>query len=80
METSPSLTDDGSIITGERRTSVFALDRHTGALLHVFNEGDRAGVGPLAEAAEPLLRPPGGTQPPFGLEGALGRRGWRLRA
>ncbi|EFJ40840.1 hypothetical protein VOLCADRAFT_107956 [Volvox carteri f. nagariensis] len=76
VDTSPSLTDDGSIITGERRTRVFALDRRTGSLLHVFSDreaevaaaasaGGAGAGGSLAEAPDPLLRPPG----PFGMGG-----------
>ncbi|GLI64471.1 hypothetical protein VaNZ11_007744 [Volvox africanus] len=55
VETSPSLTDDGSIITGERHTRVFALDRYTGDLLHVFNDRETGGGG----GGDPHLRPPG---------------------
>ncbi|GIL56944.1 hypothetical protein Vafri_12226, partial [Volvox africanus] len=59
VDTSPSLTDDGFIITGERRSLVFALDRRTGDLLHVFNDRETTGGG---GGGDPHLRPPG----PFG--------------
>lgn len=38
VDTSPSLTDDGSVILGKRVTRVYVLDRQTGSLLQVMSD------------------------------------------
>ena len=37
VEASPSMTKDGGVVMGTRRSTVFAVDRHTGELLRSFD-------------------------------------------